>query len=44
MCRLGFHKYVRAQNDDGEAFLRCRRCQKVEIPNIGLEHGGDAML
>lgn len=44
LCRLGFHRYDRQENDDGEAYLRCRRCHRLEFPSVGLSHGGDAML
>lgn len=27
-CRIGYHRWVRAANDDGGVYLRCRVCGK----------------
>ena len=39
LCRIGSHKYHRAQNEDGAVFLRCDRCGKESWPS-GMVNGG----
>jgi hypothetical protein len=39
LCRIGFHKFHRTQNEDGEVFLRCDRCSKEDWPS-GTVSGG----
>ena len=34
-CRLGFHKFMVAWNEDNQRYQRCRRCEKVYLGRRG---------
>jgi hypothetical protein len=43
-CRLGIHSWETLRNDDGEAYLECRRCgaegDKIHLGDYGDTGGG----
>ena len=43
-CRLGIHSWETLRNDDGEAYVECRRCgaegDKIHLSDYGDTGGG----
>ena len=35
-CKVGIHGYVKTTNDDGVAYLVCRRCGKESFPGQSI--------